>query len=460
MKELKLTVLILLLSVGINAQDIDVENSNNQMSNVTLDINKPINCNTDFDHRDNLSLPKDKEKQKNINANSTYARSLRFKLKFKNNCVYNLGNSNQLDWNKVMAIHQTNDGALFENTFNNMRVGWRWNLTKNLMELGFYAHIKHTTNNNPGREFFYLCDVSLETFYNTELILGNGGLGIIVGDVGGYIKRRDIFENDKVKTAFFKSAYFGGQECPPHKVAMRVENIKGDKNKTNWHGGTCEKTFARSIFYSGENLDVSAARKITLSQQVYRGQYDAGSTVAFNNNIPAGFSSGDEIPWFESDGERFVKVESGTVLVMRAGEEIVFLSGFVAELGSDFTAKIDPAISCESFNFRPSGLDDNDSLLSNSEEIQSTNEVADDFISVKIFPNPTTNSFTYQSNVNIQNSIFKITNVLNQTVYTKTVNDETTDVNFDISDLAKGIYFLNLYSAEGKLLSSKKIIKQ
>jgi hypothetical protein len=349
------TIYIVILSIIVNdtfSQILNIENSTNNMLNVTLDIDHPLICTPSLGHKDNLSLSKEKEKNKNLNYDSPYARSLRFSLKFNDNCEYDLGNTNQLDWNKVMTIQQTNADLL--NRFNNIRVGWRWNLITEKMEVGFYGHIRHDDDNedNPGREFFYLRDVNLDQFYNTELIMGMSGMGIIVGDVGAYIKRRGILEpnnNGHVKTAFLKSAYFGGQECPPHKVSMRVEDIKGDRKKTNWHSGTCEKTFARSIFYSDENLIVNASRKITLSAQVYRGQYDSGSNNAFSSTIPSGYSSGDEIPWFESDGERYVKIESGSQLVCQAGEEIRLLPGFHAEYGSFFTARINENIVCTAF---------------------------------------------------------------------------------------------------------------
>ncbi len=391
MKNMKLIIFAIITSINIKGQNIDVENSTNNMLNVTLDINNPVGpCNEALGHKDNLSLPFDKEKQKNITNSSPYARSLRFALKFNSNCSYNLGNSNQLDWNKVMSIVQTNDNVILDNSFSNMRVGWRWNLTTNSMEVGFYAHIRHSNNNNPRREFFYLRSVDLETFYDTELIMGNSGMGIIVGDVGAYIKRRGLFEpkNGKVKTAFLRSAYFGGQECPPHKVAMRVKNIKGDKSKTNWHDGACEKTFARSIFYSDEVLVITAARKIIMSEQVYRGQYAATSNVSFNSTIPSGYFSGDEIPWFEADGNRYVIIESGSKLVCKAGEEIRLLPGFRAEYGSDFTAQLDNTIVCETFSHRPSDTDNeedfNDELVNNETDKNDT-----DIKKIKLFPNPT-----------------------------------------------------------------------
>ncbi len=455
-----LTILSLLFCCNFYSQIIDVENSTNNLSNVTLDINKPLVCNplgTELGHFDNLNLPKEKEKNKNLTFDSPYARSLRFSLKFNEDCDYNLGNFNQLDWNKVMAIHQTNGS----NKLNSIRIGWRWNLITEKMEVGFYGHIQYIGNDNPGREFFYLSSVNLNQFYNVELILGMSGMGIIIDDVGAYIKRRGMLEPNNqghVKTAFFKSAYFGGQECPPQDVSMRVEGIKGDRNKTNWHTGTCEKTFARSIFYSDENLIVNASRKITLSAQVYRGQYDSGSDNSFNKDIPPGYSSGNEIPWFESDGERYVKIESGSQLVCQAGEEIRLLPGFHAEYGSFFTARINENIVCTAFTKQ---TDDELEYLEEDTESENNfsaieNEVNLNYVN-KAFPNPFSTQLTIEVAENYVGGELSIFDVMGSLITTikLTKNQLTLD---DFNLYASGLY--TLVFSKNEYFETQKIVKQ
>lgn len=453
-----LTILSLLFCCNFHSQIIDVENSTNNLSNVTLIIQKPIIGCLGIDHYDNVNLPKEKEKNKNLNYTSPYARSLRFSIKFNDDCNYDLGNTNQLDWNKIMAIKQTNEG---NGDFTNMRIGWRWNTTTFKMEIGLYAHVNHQSNNNPGREFFYLSSVNLNQFYNAELILGMSGMGLIFGDVGAYIKRRGLLEPNNqghVKTAFFKSAYFGGQECPPQDVSMRVEGIKGDRKKTNWHTGTCEKTFARSIFYSDENLIVNASRKITLSAQVYRGQYDSASDILFNNDIPSGYSSGDEIPWFESDGERYVKIESGSQLICQAGEEIRLLPGFHAEYGSFFTARINENIVCTAFTKQSDDeLDYLEDHIGSENIINSIeNEVNLNYVNIA-FPNPFSTQLTFEIAENYVGGELSIYDVMGSLITTiNLTNNQLTLDDFD--QYASGLY--TLVFSKNEYFETQKVVKQ
>jgi len=159
-----------------------------------------------------------------------------------------------------------------------------------------------------------------------------------------------------------------------------------------------------------------------------------------------------------------VVVESGSYVIYTASSDIILKEGFSVQLGSNFHAIIAP---CPN-NISNKLVDNNkigspvdffgdDSEISNrSEEIFEQNE---EFITAKIFPNPTTNIFTYQTEINLQNSTFKINNVLNQLVFTKTILTESVEVNFDISELPAGIYFLNHYNNSGTLISINKIIK-
>lgn len=227
-----------------------------------------------------------------------------------------------------------------------------------------YGHIRHVSSNYSsltglnqyvGREFLRITDVDKEEWFDAELILGAEGIGVIVNDIGSFIKREDIFDPGSVKTSYRRSGYFGGNECPPHKMEIDVENIRGDNDRTNWQNGACEKTYSRSIFYNYEDLNVDAARTITFSEEVYRGQYNFDDFLA--GDIPAGYNVGDEIPWSEIDGNdgggRYVIVESGSDLTLRAGERITFKTGTHIEAGADFKAEINNSIACANFQFRP-----------------------------------------------------------------------------------------------------------
>lgn len=155
------------------------------------------------------------------------------------------------------------------------------------------------------------------------------------------------------------------------------------------------------------------------------------------------------------------------------GGEIVLSTGFIALNGFEFLASIKPCIGgCDAgvgrmANNESEEIEDYKITYSGNKIVEEnetlkTNEatVNEDFIATKIFPNPATNNFTYQTELNIQNSTFVITNLLGQRVYSKTVIETTNETNFDINEIPNGIYFLSHYSAGSKLLSVNKIIKE
>ena len=435
MKNLLFAIFVL-VSINSFAQTITPLSDLQSMSGETFTLNNPLLCNDLLGHWDNLGINHDKEKTKNNAYGQTWARTLRFETRFLENCDYDLGNTNQKDWNKLMQVDKTTGNI--DETRN--RLGWRYSIEKQKMELGFYGHINHTGNNSDsevGREFFYMTDVDLNTWFYTELILGSGGMGVIIGNKGAYIKREDILPAGNVKTAFRKTAYFGGQECPPHKMKIKVSKSKGDKF-TNWHAGACYKTFARSIFYNYENLIVTAANEIIMSEQVYRGQYDSGSSNSFNNTIPNGYASGDEIPLFESDGQRYVRVQSGSQLRCSAGEKIKLLPGFLADEGCYFSAKIDVSIVCAPFE------------KSTDQDNYSENEEVDTVISsspievqeIEVSPNPSNAIFTVNLPEVFQNGHIQIYNELGEIVFTK--ESDILQNKIDLSHCKNGVYYLKI----------------
>lgn len=80
---------------------------------------------------------------------------------------------------------------------------------------------------------------------------------------------------------------------------------------------------------------------------------------------------------------------------------------------------------------------------------------------IKLFPNPTNDvlNIDYGSNFSTMNGFtLKITNSLNQTVYTTPINTQTGNVN--ISAWSNGIYFVHLLDASSNIIDIRKIILQ
>ncbi|MFZ4796345.1 MAG: T9SS type A sorting domain-containing protein [Bacteroidia bacterium] len=81
----------------------------------------------------------------------------------------------------------------------------------------------------------------------------------------------------------------------------------------------------------------------------------------------------------------------------------------------------------------------------------------DDFIekSLNIFPNPVTNKLNIETAFDLQDATLKIVNSLGEIVLFKQLN---IDKEFDVSNLKKGVYFLNIISNNKTV--SRKFIKQ
>lgn len=283
-----------------------------------------------------LSQPLD-EVKKSCFANGDWTKTLRFRARFDANCNYNIGVVNQPDWNKLMSISLATDSDQ-----TSVRMGWRYNIVTQRMELGLYGHINHFASedrcvNMPGscvgREFLFLTSIGLNTEHDLELVFSSGGIGVIVDDEGSFIKRQIILPAT-IDAKITRSAYFGGQSCPPKDMDIEVWRMVKN-GTTNWHR-TCAKTFSRSIFYGTEQQTITAGRTILLSDQVFRGQDKA---------------SGVQCKWEENNGDRFTLVENGAAIIMKAGQTITMKPGFHAKKGATFSAAIDGNIVCEPFRF-------------------------------------------------------------------------------------------------------------
>lgn len=480
MKTAKLFIVIwmLMLSYYISAQSI------NPLPNGVSITDKTLTLITLFHGDINNNGANYQDTDRNNTASDTWARTLRFRGRFNNNCDYTHENFNQRDWNKLMSIVDRRCDA----KYSSIRLGWRWNDTIQRMELALYAHIRHVEEYGStgvpcpldrelyvGREFFQIPDITVNTSedFNAELILGSQGMGVIVNNRGAFIKRRNVLDHGSVRTSFKRNAYFGGTEKPPHTMTIRVEDVRGDRI-TNWPDGACFKTFGRSVFYSDENLVVNAADEITMSEQVFRGQYDLGSSDPLSNTIPAGMNEGDEIPWYETDGDRYVIVESGSRLECNAGDTIRLLPGFYARAGSNFHARINPDIDCGTFNFRideeeyplaDSSFDETDTntLEESSERRNNIRNTEKEVIVAKetinqfsITPNPNTGVFVllYPTGTNR----VSIKNMLGQIVYENTLTDTSFEKEIVLNKQPKGVFLVEIHSNNGEILRKQMIV--
>lgn len=437
----------------IFSQVLDVENDYFDFNNQTIDFvhngSAQICDANNLGHRSWAWPNLEFDKIKSYQVTDTWCRSLKFEFNFNDNCEYDHTNQNQLDWNKLMYVGSHLDE-------DHVKLGWRYNVGLELMDVGLYSHINHDNPNDyVGREFQFITSVALEEFHNCELIYGAEGLGVIVGDIGHFIKRDNFFAiNSNVTSNIRRVGYFGGQECYPHSMDIDLQNIRGDNGFTNWHGGACEKTFSNSIFYALDDLEIEAARSITMSREVFRGQYAlAGSGISgeLPNPNPQGLTWGDEIPFLNQLGESssHVTLLPGSEVICSAGESILLLRGFHALPGAVFIAEIDQGINCNTFL----NESQNNKWTENTEIHTEPKTNLESFVD-KPFPNPTKGIVSIGG---IQEfTTLKILDITGKVVMENIpVNDN--QVTFDISHLSNGIYILKSISASNSL--SYQIIK-
>lgn len=135
MKKIILIYLATLMFFNINgySQTLDVLDQSYSLSDADIDFNAPLIPCAGIAHYDDINLPKDGEKIKSHATGDVWARSLRFRAYFEDNCEYDHGNQNQLDWNKLLSLAPSGIASEYSSS----RLGWRWNLTTNSMEFRF-----------------------------------------------------------------------------------------------------------------------------------------------------------------------------------------------------------------------------------------------------------------------------------------------------------------------------------
>lgn len=82
-----------------------------------------------------------------------------------------------------------------------------------------------------------------------------------------------------------------------------------------------------------------------------------------------------------------------------------------------------------------------------------TTEISENTVEINIYPNPTKNYFTIETQ---QPQLITVYSVLGKEILTNNINSSTV---IDLSELPSGIYFLNATNDHGEV-STKKIIKQ
>lgn len=133
-------------------------------------------------------------------------------FKFTESCRYNLYTEDQMDWNKLYGV----SFGIFGIHKNSVRFVWRYNLTKQDIEIGAYWYI------DGYRNYYKLCNIEINDTVNFKLTFLHDSIVFTVLDdlipIGKYILYMD--ENILRKQKYECGIYFGGNRRAPQKIKI------------------------------------------------------------------------------------------------------------------------------------------------------------------------------------------------------------------------------------------------
>jgi len=139
--------------------------------------------------------------------------SMKFQAIFDDSAIYNLGNENQYDINK---LYGTTDCGSWSPTQNSARFGWVWNLQKKKLEIWAFVHV------NGEFKYEWIDDINLNQTYNYELTLSSDHSKYEF-NFNGKTVSMDRSCSDSEMSGWQLKPYFGGNEVAPHEVLIKVE---------------------------------------------------------------------------------------------------------------------------------------------------------------------------------------------------------------------------------------------
>lgn len=134
---------------------------------------------------------------------------MRFQAKFDRSAMYDLGNENQADWNKLQGFSDCTD----HHHKNSARIAWRW-FDGNL-ELGAYTYC------NEERTMQFLTVADINEWIMCSIAKKGDKYHISVDGVCFDAPR----ENCPDDISYYLGFYFGGDSVAPHTIKVRIINL-------------------------------------------------------------------------------------------------------------------------------------------------------------------------------------------------------------------------------------------
>lgn len=136
---------------------------------------------------------------------------------FHPNCQYDLGNMNQLDINKLYGFSV---GLFQSNQYNSARIGWRWSIPKQTIELLAYVYINGRRINEWDQDILLgEVNVSLNCF--TSIVVEPAYYRYQF--IHGITNKILYLPRSGSGSGYNQYPYFGGDEVAPHDMTIELK---------------------------------------------------------------------------------------------------------------------------------------------------------------------------------------------------------------------------------------------
>ena len=163
----------------------------------------------DFEHEGQLYLILKGKHSSNAPVSITQANSIHFEAMFDESAIYNLGNEDQLDINKLIGLSE----GMESHHKNSVRIGWRWSLDKQTVELLSYCYI------NGERSYTHICDVNLHERFEGTISIERDCYYVRINSQEHREKR---LKESTSGIRYLLFPYFGGNQKAPHNITIAL----------------------------------------------------------------------------------------------------------------------------------------------------------------------------------------------------------------------------------------------
>lgn len=133
------------------------------------------------------------------------------KVLFNESCKYNLVDVDQFDLNKLWGVSFGN------HLKNSIRIGWRYNIKSDKIELGAYIH----ENGIIGCRWIGELETGIK--YDIDFDLTKVGFGVAISYTPAHFEYKEFdFNYPKTKIGYYLFPYFGGNKTAPHDIKIKL----------------------------------------------------------------------------------------------------------------------------------------------------------------------------------------------------------------------------------------------